>query len=93
MPTGFNGVIQTSTNPQMTSLNPQAIYKIDIVLNDGAFSVSGETELVRGITSAAATQNFNFKFAINPGEYTSTGITVSSTGKFLCFKYTTEDSF
>ena len=80
MPTGFNGVIQTSTNPQMTSLNPQAIYKIDIVLNDGAFSVSGETELVRGITSAAATQNFNFKFANNPGEYTSTGITVSSTG-------------
>lgn len=80
MPTGFNGVIQTSTNPQMTSLNPQAIYKIDIVLNDGAFSVSGETELVRGITSAAATQNFNFKFADNPGEYTSTGITVSSTG-------------
>ena len=80
MPTGFNGVIQTSTNPQMTSLNPQAIYKIDIVLNDGAFSVSGETELVRGITSAAATQNFNFKFAVNPGEYKSTGITVSSTG-------------
>ena len=80
MPTGFNGVIQTSTNPQMTSLNPQAIYKIDIVLNDGAFSVSGETELVSGITSAAATQNFNFKFANNPGEYTSTGITVSSTG-------------
>ena len=80
MPTGFNGVIQTSTNPQMTSLNPQAIYKIDIVINNGAFSVSGETELVRGITSAAATQNFNFKFANNPGEYTSTGITVSSTG-------------
>ena len=80
MPTGFNGVIQSSTNPQMTSLNPQAIYKIDIVINNGAFSVSGETELVRGITSAAATQNFNFKFAINPGEYTSTGITVSSTG-------------
>ena len=80
MPTGFNGVIQTSTNPQMTSLNPQAIYKIDIILNNGAFSVSGETELVRGITSAAATQNFNFKFADNPGEYTSTGITVSSTG-------------
>lgn len=80
MPTGFNGVIQTSTNPQMTSLNPQAIYKIDIVINNGVFSVSGETELVRGITSAAATQNFNFKFAINPGEYTSTGITVSSTG-------------
>ncbi|MEY3126717.1 MAG: hypothetical protein RL273_870 [Bacteroidota bacterium] len=80
MPTGFNGVIQTSTNPQMTSLNPQAIYKIDIVINNGVFSVSGETELVRGITSAAATQNFNFKFANNPGEYTSTGITVSSTG-------------
>ena len=42
-PTGFNGVIQPSLNPQMTSLNPQAIYKIDIVLNDGAFSVSAET--------------------------------------------------
>lgn len=80
LPTAFNDAIQTSTNPQMNSLNPQANYKIDIVLNDGEFSVSGETDLVRGITSSAATQNFNFKFANNPGEYISTGITVSSTG-------------
>jgi len=81
MPTGFNGVIQNSTNPQMTSLNPQAIYKIDIVLNDGAFSVSGETELVRGITgSNIQNSNLNLKFADDVGEYKSTGITVSSTG-------------
>jgi hypothetical protein len=82
MPTGFNGVIQTSTNPQMTSLNPQAIYKIDIVLNDGAFSVSGETELVHGITcSNGPNSNLNLKFADNnPGEYKSTPIIVSSTG-------------
>ena len=80
-PTGLNGAIQTSTNPQMTSLNPQAIYKIDIVLNDGAFSVSGETELVRGITcSNGANSNLNLTFAKNPGEYKSTPITVSSTG-------------
>jgi hypothetical protein len=81
MPTGFNGVIQSSTNPQMTSLNPQAIYKIDIVLNDGAFSVSAETELVHGITCSNGTNsNLNLKFADNPGEYKSTGIIVSSTG-------------
>ena len=81
LPTGLNGVIQPSTNPQMTSLNPQAIYKIDIVINNGAFSVSGETELVHGITcSNGPTSNLNLKFADNPGEYKSTGITVSSTG-------------
>ena len=81
LPTKPNDVVNVDPlNPQLNSLNPQAIYKIDIVINNGAFSVSGETELVRGITSAAATQNFNFKFADNPGEYTSTGITVSSTG-------------
>ena len=81
LPTKPNDVVNVDPlNPQLNSLNPQAIYKIDIVINNGAFSVSGETELVRGITSAAATQNFNFKFAINPGEYTSTGVTVSSTG-------------
>ena len=83
MPT-TNGAIQTSTNPQMTSLNPQAIYKIDIVLNDGAFSVSGETELVRGITSAAATQQgFNFTFSDKPGKYTPKVITVSTGNSYV----------
>ena len=32
MPTGFNGVIQTSTNPQMTSLNPKQIIKLTLFL-------------------------------------------------------------
>jgi len=81
MPTKPNDVVNVDPlNPQLNSLNPQAIYKIDIVINNGAFSVSAETELVRGITSDADEQDFRFKFANNPGEYTSTGIPVSSTG-------------
>ncbi len=75
-----NGNIVSATNPQLSSLNPNATYKLDIIVNGGEFSVSAETELVKGISSAAFTQNFNFKFADNPGEYKSTGITVSSTG-------------
>lgn len=75
-----NGTIVTSSNSQLSSLNPDATYKINIEIDGGAFSVSAETKLVKGITSAASTQNFNYKFAENPGEYKSTGITVSSTG-------------
>ena len=84
MPTDDGAIQISTTNPQMTSLNPQANYKIDIVLNDGAFSVSGETELVRGITSAnATTQNFNFTFSDNPGEYIPKGIEVKAGNSYV----------
>ena len=77
---GLNGVIQTSPNPQLTSLNPDATYKFKAIINGGEFEVTGETELVKGITTTASSQNFTFKFANNPGEYVPTGVAVSSSG-------------
>ena len=77
---GLNGVIQTSPNPQLTSLNPDATYKFKAIINDGEFEVTGETELVKGITTTASSQNFTFKFANNPGEYVPTGVAVSNSG-------------
>jgi hypothetical protein len=77
---GLNGVIQTSPNPQLTSLNPDATYKFKAIINGDEFEVTGETELVKGITTAASTQNFTFKFANNPGEYVPTGVAVSNSG-------------
>ena len=78
--TGLNGVIQTSPNPQLTSLNPDATYKFKAILNGGEFEVTGETELVKGITTTASSQNFTFKFANNPAEYIPTGVAVSNSG-------------
>lgn len=84
---GINGVIQTSPNPQLTSLNPDATYKLIVKINggdslaaSGGFNVTGETELVKGITTTASSQNFDFEFAKNPAEYTSTGVAVSNSG-------------
>jgi len=77
---GLNGVIQTSPNPQLTSLNPDATYKFKAIINGGEFEVTGETELVKGITTTASSQNFTFKFANNPAEYVSTGVAVSNSG-------------
>lgn len=82
---GLNGVIQTSPNPQLTSLNPDATYKFVAEINGGdlfpgGFNVTGETKLVKGITTTASSQNFTFKFANNPGEYIATGVAVSNSG-------------
>ena len=80
LPTGANEVIQTSTDPMKTSLKPTATYRFKAMLNNGEFEVSGETNLVRGITTNSSSQNYTFKFADNPGEYLSSGLAVSNTG-------------
>ena len=80
LPTGPLEAIQTSPNPQLSSLIPTATYRFKAIINGGEFEVSGETALVHGMTSPAASQNFTFKFADDPGEYISTGIAVSNTG-------------
>ena len=80
LPTGANEVIQTSTDPLKTSLKPTATYRFKANINDGEFEVSGETNLVRGITTVSSSQNYTFKFANNPGEYLSSGLAVSNTG-------------
>jgi len=80
LPTGPLEAIQTSSNPMLSSLIPTATYRFKAIINGGEFEVSGETELVRGMASPSASQNFTFKFADNPGEYISTGVAVSNTG-------------
>jgi hypothetical protein len=80
LPTGTNEVIQTSTDPLKSSLKPTALYRFNASINNGAFEVSGETALVRGITTNSSSQNYTFKFADSPGEYLSTGLAVSNSG-------------
>lgn len=80
LPTGPMEAIQTAPNPQMSSLIPTATYRFKAIINGGEFEVSGQTELVRGMTSPSASQNFTFKFADDPGEYISSGISISNTG-------------
>ena len=80
LPTGPLEAIQTSSNPQLSSLIPTATYRFKAIINGGEFEVSGQTELVHGMTSPSASQNFTFKFADDPGEYISTGIAISNTG-------------
>jgi hypothetical protein len=77
---GVPGTVQTSTNPLLTSLKPGATYKMKAEINNGEFEVTGETELVNGLSTSASSQNFTFKFADDPAEYISTGVAVSSTG-------------
>lgn len=62
------------------ALNPSAIYRLDIRVNDGEIEVTGETNLVTGIASPTSSQNFTFKFADDPGSYISTGVTASNVG-------------
>lgn len=62
-------------------LNPNAVYQININVNDGEYIVTGATELVSGVSSTVTQQNFRFKFADNPGEYVTQGLTASNVGK------------
>lgn len=80
LPTGINESIQTSIDPQQSSLNKFGVYKLSVIVDGGKYTVTGETELVHGITSPATSQNFTFKFADDPGEYISTGVTASNSG-------------
>ena len=80
LPTGPLEAIQTSTNPLMSSLKPTATYRFKAIINGGEFEVSGETELVHGMTSPAISQNFTFKFANDPGIYVTSGVAISNTG-------------
>ena len=74
------GTIQNSANPQLSSLKPYATYKLNVVIDGGKYTVKAETQLVNGITSPASGQNFTFKFADDPAEYLSAGLTASNTG-------------
>lgn len=79
LPTGPNEVQQGSPNALTSSLNKDATYKLTIDIDNGKFTVLGETELVHGLTSPSNSQNFTFKFANNPGSYISGGVAAVNT--------------
>ncbi len=62
------------------SLNPDAKYLLNINIDNGKILVSGETDLVRNMTTNISPTTPQFKFYNNLGEYTSHGITMSNTG-------------
>ena len=67
-----------TTSPS-NPLNANATYKLSININNGQFTVEGETELVSGIgSSIVEAQNFQFKFADNPASYVATGIAMAT---------------
>lgn len=65
--------------PPSNPLDPNGTYQLHIDINNGEFEVTGETEIVSGITSSnAASQNYSFKFAGNPAEYKSSSVSVKT---------------
>jgi len=58
-------------------LNANATYKLHISVNNGEFTVDGETQLVSGIATSADGQNFRYTFADNPASYTQKGIAIT----------------
>lgn len=61
---------------QSAALNQNATYKLHLSINDGAFEVDGKTALVKGISSSAAGQTFQYEFAKNLNDYTNNSIPV-----------------
>ena len=64
--------------PPSSPLLDDAVYKLHIDVNNGAFEVMAETGIVSGLTSTSSSQNFRFQFATNPSEFRATNIGVSS---------------
>jgi hypothetical protein len=59
-------------------LDASMTYKLHVTVNGGEFTVDGETKLVNGVIATAVDlQNFQFKFADNPGSYIPTGVAVA----------------
>ena len=59
-------------------LDDNAKYILNVSVNNGEFEITGETNLVKGITSPLSSQNSRFTFADDPGEYVNTLIQVQT---------------
>lgn len=65
------------------ALNPEATYRLDVIINQGLsneFSITGETELVRGLTSGQGQVSYSFNFVTSDNKLTASNVLVSSTG-------------
>lgn len=65
------------------SLNPDAIYYLEITLNGGTakeFKVNGETALIDGLASGQSNPNSSFQFLDNQKELKAFGVNVTDVG-------------
>jgi len=60
-----------ATNPSAPLLD-NAEYRLNLDINNGAFSVSGKTELVRNITENISSKSQPFRFSLSNGDFATT---------------------
>lgn len=65
------------TTTSAAPLRGDCEYQLDLDINNGAFQVSGRTELVSGISSNSSNANFSFSFRNNQNEFITTSISVN----------------
>lgn len=78
----YSKSIDNSDSPLGSALNPNAIYKLHIDVNNGEFQIDSETELVSGITSSTS-GSYSFDFVKSTGEITNENITIGTGNSFL----------
>lgn len=76
----FDNTHITSTNTTGAALDENSKFRLDLNINNGLFTVTGETELVNSISSNISSQTQPFKFVESQGDYKSTTINVSNLG-------------
>ncbi len=82
------------TTPASSPLDENSLFRLNLDINNGAFQVSGETDLVKGLNSTITSQTQPFKFIDNAtGDYKATTVMVSSTGNAFQINTTLEIEF
>lgn len=76
----FDNTHLTSSNTTGAALDENSKFRLDLNINNGLFSVTGETELVTGLSSNISTQSQPFKFVDNLDQFKSTTISVTNSG-------------
>lgn len=76
----FDNTHITSTNTTGAALDENSKFRLDLNINNGLFTVTGETELVNSISSNISSQTQPFKFVESQGDYKPTTINVSNFG-------------
>jgi hypothetical protein len=64
--------------PLNAPLNKDAVYKLNINVNNGSFNVTSETKLVSGLTSPLSADFYKFEFAENPHKFLQRTFSFSS---------------
>ena len=78
----FDNTHITAQNPTGAPLDENSIFRLNLNINEGLFSVTGETELVNGLASSISGQTQPYKFIDNQGLYKATTIIVNNNGTF-----------